>query len=1163
PWQLEAEDNNTVAQANTPTFTRDGSIQRAQVLGYIRYGDSGDVFRLGNLSAGTDIQLAYRQPASSPLVGILEVLNSNDTVVASAPASTTNLGYSIPAGQAGLYFARLRGQSGSEGLFAQYLLTLELSDRAAPFIVADTLPAEGSSVLALFDRFTLTFSEDMLAETVNAPASYDLRASGPDALFDTPDDVLWPVTLSPAYSSGLTASYLISGGALPPGAYRFTAKTALQDRAGNPLAVAYVRQFTVGQVPGFNTEREANDTSTTASPLAMTTTQPNLISGGGRGYLANSSDLDFWSFEAQAGDVMILSAENPGNPAGSGLYYELFDPNGTRLAFYYADNNGLLQSAPLALANTGVYTVRVSAWHSYYNETRLRVSLYRNGLAVEIEPNNALAAANALTFATTGARRSAVIAGAAQVSTDLDYFNLGVIEAGRTVIVSTRKPASSPLLPVVSLYNAAGTYLPEAGTSRPSDGLAEVRITQTGTYYALLRPGSGSAGLMSEYLLDVLILPTEDVSFPNLQVTTLNVPVTTGLRSGAPFSFAFTVTNVGSLATPVSRWFDRVVLSPDPLMDLTDLALGLYQHDGALAPGQGYSVGGTVNLPDGLNGDFYLVVKTDYTDTLNEFLLEGDNQTATESPFHIALADYPDLRIENLTLTGPDARQTYTLTWYTFNRGAASTPAGFRDRVLVRNQTTGAVVFDQTYLASASLAPGTSVHQQIEFTATAGGDYTVEVTTDSGREVFEHDGVSHESAERNTAIVTFAITQIYNVVLNVVPPGAGTVSGGGSYPAGAQVTVNATARTDQAPYRFENWIQGGVVRSSNPNYTFQINQDTVLTAVFGLPSFTLGASNEPSGAGTVVGTGSFLWGSTNRLTAQPTFGYRFSHWTENGATLSTNPVLTVVVVTNRVLVAHYAEAHLIHRVTTATLPAGLAIVSGAGTYTNGQTGSFSAPPTVTNAPPDYYAFKRFTLNGALFGTSPSFQKTFATTDPTNLLFVAEYELVDRTPPRLGQISVVPNVTSVLISWTTSEPTTGLVAYGLTTAYGQTNSSTALRTNHAFNVTGLVPATTYHFAVSAMDAAGNASTSEDRVFTTLAPPDLTPSNVSVPASSEAGRSVPLIFTLRNLGPGAALGPWNHALLVSPNADGSSAASLGMVSFNPGPGGLPGGGSIVVT
>src|SRR6185295_9228201 len=104
--------------------------------------------------------------------------------------------------------------------------------------------------------------------------------------------------------------------------------------------------------------------------------------------------------------------------------------------------------------------------------------------------------------------------------------------------------------------------------------------------------------------------------------------------------------------------------------------------------------------------------------------------------------------------------------------------------------------------------------------------------------------------------------------------------------------------------------------------------------------------------------------------------------------------------------------------TTATLPTGIAAVSGAGTYTNGQSGQFTAPASITN-PPSLYTFRRFTLNGVQVSTSPAYNKTFFTADPTNVALVAEYDVRNIQPviaevsgvvtnPAVGAFAVVTN-----------------------------------------------------------------------------------------------------------------------------------------------------------
>jgi phosphodiesterase/alkaline phosphatase D-like protein len=94
---------------------------------------------------------------------------------------------------------------------------------------------------------------------------------------------------------------------------------------------------------------------------------------------------------------------------------------------------------------------------------------------------------------------------------------------------------------------------------------------------------------------------------------------------------------------------------------------------------------------------------------------------------------------------------------------------------------------------------------------------------------------------------------------------------------------------------------------------------------------------------------------------------------------------------------------------------------------------------------------------------------------------------DLTPPVVSNIltSLVTS-SSARVSWTTNEIADTQVDYGLTTAYGSSTALDALlTTGHAAELTGLSPATLYHYRVRSRDASGNATVSTDRTFTTLA------------------------------------------------------------------------------
>ncbi len=75
-------------------------------------------------------------------------------------------------------------------------------------------------------------------------------------------------------------------------------------------------------------------------------------------------------------------------------------------------------------------------------------------------------------------------------------------------------------------------------------------------------------------------------------------------------------------------------------------------------------------------------------------------------------------------------------------------------------------------------------------------------------------------------------------------------------------------------------------------------------------------------------------------------------------------------------------------------------------------------------------------------------------------------------------------TGVTITWTTDEPATSIVEYGLTESYGSSLTGLAGVTSHAVTLGGLAPTTAYHYRVLSADACGQGPTaSSDGTFTT--------------------------------------------------------------------------------
>ncbi len=308
------------------------------------------------------------------------------------------------------------------------------------------------------------------------------------------------------------------------------------------------------------------------------------------------------------------------------------------------------------------------------------------------------------------------------------------------------------------------SYMPPAGTILP------VGNGQTLTVNVAATPDYNAA--VSSVSINVVVTP-------DLRVTAVTLPTTNGLQSGQPASFSYTVTNTGSAPTGVSAWVDSVFLSQDTTLgDNDDIAIGQFTHNGVLNPGDSYTVTQTVTLPDGISGDFHLIINTDSTNFVHESADIMDKVTVSASTFHVALAPYADLRVEGLSVSGPDPNGTFSVAWNTANRGTGVAAGAWQELVAVTNLTTGTLVFDEEYEVEGPLAVAATTPHSVSFSNLPLGIYEVVVTTDVTNQIYEFDALGHEDAEQNnTAQSNFDVTRDLQVANLTVTPSSGIQSG--------------------------------------------------------------------------------------------------------------------------------------------------------------------------------------------------------------------------------------------------------------------------------------------------------------------------------------------------------------------------------------------------
>ncbi|MEA3460560.1 MAG: CARDB domain-containing protein, partial [Bacteroidota bacterium] len=191
-------------------------------------------------------------------------------------------------------------------------------------------------------------------------------------------------------------------------------------------------------------------------------------------------------------------------------------------------------------------------------------------------------------------------------------------------------------------------------------------------------------------------------------------------------------------------------------------------------------------------------------------------------------------------------------------------------------------------------------------------------------------------------------SRLYLSADNTITPGVDVQLGGDLYfssiAAGGSQTVgghtfNAPDVTD-GTYYVGNFVDvyNDVVETNEAN-NFAVRAGMVDII---LPTFTINATVQPAGSGTVSGTGIYDLNQSATLEATPATGYEFVNWTESGSVVSTQESYVFTVTSDRNLVANFQLITL--QVTTGTNPVEGGTASGGGSYPYGSSVTLLAVP---------------------------------------------------------------------------------------------------------------------------------------------------------------------------------------------------------------------------
>ena len=125
------------------------------------------------------------------------------------------------------------------------------------------------------------------------------------------------------------------------------------------------------------------------------------------------------------------------------------------------------------------------------------------------------------------------------------------------------------------------------------------------------------------------------------------------------------------------------------------------------------------------------------------------------------------------------------------------------------------------------------------------------------------------------------------------------VAGSGDYTIGSTVRIHAYTNNH---YQFLGWHDGhsadNTIHSTEPHRDITVMSDSLFTAIFQRESYTVNATAAEGcdEMGYVTGVGSFYFGDTVTLTAEPYDGFLFDHWTyaHTQTSFYDNPLIFVI-----------------------------------------------------------------------------------------------------------------------------------------------------------------------------------------------------------------------------------------------------------------------------
>lgn len=235
------------------------------------------------------------------------------------------------------------------------------------------------------------------------------------------------------------------------------------------------------------------------------------------------------------------------------------------------------------------------------------------------------------------------------------------------------------------------------------------------------------------------------------------------MGSGSSYTLTYSVKNIGQAKTPIGSWNDAAYLSTDSILSSGDLLISTIAISKALDKDSTYNVSKSITIPDGLEGNFYMLVKADIgrlikdIDTTNNIKAVCKTSGGAKK-LRIDLTPPPDLRITSWDIpSAGTSGQPLKIKWKVENKGTGATHSGaWMDQFFL---STDYIVDNTDYFLgekkhTGNLAVNASYNDSNEYSIplTYVGNYIVIIRTDGANVEYEHTNEGNNTVSSVTSL---------------------------------------------------------------------------------------------------------------------------------------------------------------------------------------------------------------------------------------------------------------------------------------------------------------------------------------------------------------------------------------------------------------------------